>query len=1490
MTKQQVDIESIFDRAVELDSPEQRQAFLEEACGGDRELRARVESLLRASNDAGSFLEKPPEGLAATIATGEFDTVDDAVGEVSLEFLTPSQKANCLGTLGQYEVIEVVGRGGMGIVLRAFDTKLNRVVAIKVMAPELAANPTAVKRFLREARAAAAVSHDHVVTIHAIHDAQRPPFIVMEFVDGQSLQDKIDRTGCLALEEILRIGMQTARGLAAAHEQGLVHRDIKPANILLENGVERVKLTDFGLARAVDDVSVTQTGQIAGTPQFMSPEQAQGHALDARSDLFSLGSVFYAMCTGRPPFRAETPLAMLRRVTDDDPRSICEVNSDVPEWLEAIIFKLLAKDPAERFQSAEEVAELLNRHLAHLQHPTTAPKPERILPPIRGAVLQPAKTGLAKTGGKPARRRVPWGPIVAATLALIGCLAAAIVAGVVIFVRTNHGTIRVEVNDPNTTITIDDEMGISLQNADSGTMTVRAGEHKLHVRQGDLEFETDTFRVKRGEDVVVRVEFIDGKLGARLTNPKTTRVAGAGTVTTYPHRIIGLQKDSTHTSLPPVLYLVSTDGKLVRVQVGPHGVEETVLHSLGDAWRDVEGLTMADDGSMYAAVHGANDESSLFKINVATGAALEIGPMGFAEVDGLAWRFGELYAVTSRFGGHNARLLKVDPATGKAQPIGAALPLGDLDSLTFDDRGRLLTTDGMGLDDKIYQLDREGIAPPKPLAATPPIIKNSRDIEGLALASDGKLYGVTHPNPEDQGPNRSYLVRIDPDTFEYDNLGLLDAGTLCLAAGHRIAEIGTQLTPFVIRRRSGRDEQAFASLDSAVAAANNGDTIEVRGNGPFVSAPIVIREQALIIRAAEGFRPVIELSPDVKDARPLIETHAALVVEGLKLVRTPVVETDDEDLGYSVIHSFDAPLFVANCEFANHFLSIRASRSPVCEIRNCMFVQSQDALSYTPPAGGRLRMQNNIHQGNGLLHLHHNDAESIDDVSVVISHNTIVARPVWLFLHVLPEGQVASTPPVRLQFNDNIVDAVMAMIHFSRSGDLLQNHEPLSVEEMELALKRTLAWEEGRNLYSLQGGYVETGLNSQPKSGPAFSIKANDHWQRFWGIDQKGALFGRANFAGGDPRKRSRAELQLLTPQEFRLQGGPGSRAASDSRNLGIAANFVGPGDGYERWRATGEYQEFSELVESDLPTPIPTANSLELKLCLIPAGEFEMGTAVEDVEEIKATENWFFADFVSGRREAETPQHPVTISKPFEVSTHEVTVGQFRRFVEATGYKTITEQQGVGYGWQNGEWQEGSAFNWQNPGFEQSDDHPVCNVSWDDAVAFCRWLSEVEGVTYRLPTEAEWEYACRAGTSTLFSTGDDPNSLHGTANLADATLRKEQPRLTWAVDWEDGFAATAPVGSFKPNAFGLYDMHGNVWEWCQDVYDDQWYGTSPTNDPLRRGVERHVFRGGGFDNWPGFLRSADRYSSHSPTLRSRWAGFRVVREAAEENSHTLPR
>src|SRR5262249_6068127 len=297
---------AIFLEALDREDPIQRAAFVDTACAGDDALRQRVAALLKSHEQAGNFLGKlAPQRVAEELANPATDrrtqgetSVGDQAGD-NLGFLSPSGRPDALGRLAHYEILEVIGRGSMGIVLRGFDEKLHRVVAIKVMAAQLATSAAARRRFTREAQAQAAVSHDHIVTIHAVEEATGLPYLVMQFVAGMSLQERLDRNGPLELHEILRIGMQTASGLAAAHAQGLIHRDIKPANILLENGVERVKVTDFGLARAAVDASLTQSGVVAGTPHYMSPEQARGDAVDQRTDLFSLGSVLYAMCTGR---------------------------------------------------------------------------------------------------------------------------------------------------------------------------------------------------------------------------------------------------------------------------------------------------------------------------------------------------------------------------------------------------------------------------------------------------------------------------------------------------------------------------------------------------------------------------------------------------------------------------------------------------------------------------------------------------------------------------------------------------------------------------------------------------------------------------------------------------------------------------------------------------------------------------------------------------------------------------------------------------------------------------------------------------------------------------------------------------------------------------------------------------------------------------------------------------------------------------------------
>ncbi len=292
-----------------------------------------------------------------------------------LKLLGPTDDPAMLGRIGPYEIVGLLGQGGMGAVFKGFDRTLNRFVAIKMLLPHLATSGAARKRFAREGKAIAAVVDDHVMAIHYVDEWQGLPYLVMNYSRGLSLQKRLSDSGPMELREILRIGMQAARGLAAAHAQGIVHRDIKPANIFLDPNVERVQLMDFGLARAVDDASLTRSGTLAGTPQYMSPEQARAEAVDHRSDLFSLGSVMYAMCTGHTPFRAESSYSVLRLIIEKDPRPIRQVNPDVPDWLCLVISKLMAKKPDDRFVSAKVVAELLENCLAHVQSPSTVALP-----------------------------------------------------------------------------------------------------------------------------------------------------------------------------------------------------------------------------------------------------------------------------------------------------------------------------------------------------------------------------------------------------------------------------------------------------------------------------------------------------------------------------------------------------------------------------------------------------------------------------------------------------------------------------------------------------------------------------------------------------------------------------------------------------------------------------------------------------------------------------------------------------------------------------------------------------------------------------------------------------------------------------------------------------------------------------------------------------------------------------------------------------------
>jgi len=301
--------------------------------------------------------------------------------------------------------------------------------------------------------------------------------------------------------------------------------------------------------------------------------------------------------------------------------------------------------------------------------------------------------------------------------------------------------------------------------------------------------------------------------------------------------------------------------------------------------------------------------------------------------------------------------------------------------------------------------------------------------------------------------------------------------------------------------------------------------------------------------------------------------------------------------------------------------------------------------------------------------------------------------------------------------------------------------------------------------------------------------------------------------------------------------------------------------------------------------------NSLGMKLVLVPAGEFMMGSNESPEVLAKVYPQYDPARFLSIGDES--PVHKVRITRPFYLGQHEVTVGQFRKYLNDSGNVPESIADGTGgYGYNpaydptktvRGDAFEGRnpKYSWGNPGFKQGEDHPVLNVTWNDAVRMCECLSKKEGKKYRLPTEAEWEYSCRAGTRTRYHGGDEPESLLKVANTFDVDSEKNWPKWKqFALTKADGFAFTSPVGSFAPNAFGLYDMHGNAWEWCADWHSDTYYAESPINDPQGPADGSvKVRRGGSWHSWSFYTRCTYR-NWNDQTTRYTLVGMRLLCES----------
>jgi parallel beta-helix repeat protein len=432
-------------------------------------------------------------------------------------FLAPAQAADELGRLGPYRVLAVLGAGGMGVVYKAEDPQLKRLVALKAMLPTMGAGESARKRFLREAQAAAAINHDNIVHIYQVGEDRGAPFIAMQFLEGESLETLLRRSSRLSPDQVLRIGRETAEGLAAAHQRGLIHRDIKPPNLWLEGQKRRVKILDFGIARvAEDDMHLTQTGAIIGTVGYMAPEQASGKGVDHRSDLFSLGCVLYRMCTARMPFKGSDTISFLSALALETPKSPATVNPEVPARLSDLIMRMLAKKPEKRPQTAQSVSESL-QHIEEEVGQATA----RYMTAGSGSGLRGVVRAIPGWSGR-GRPPLKW------SLGAAGGLLAVLIAGIVLFWPTPRGVVKIESNDKSVEIVFDNN-GPTVKGAGAQPISLGPGEHGVHIKRGDLEFDAEKFVLKRGQTISLKVELLQGKI--QVTSDG--QIIGAGELPAY---------------------------------------------------------------------------------------------------------------------------------------------------------------------------------------------------------------------------------------------------------------------------------------------------------------------------------------------------------------------------------------------------------------------------------------------------------------------------------------------------------------------------------------------------------------------------------------------------------------------------------------------------------------------------------------------------------------------------------------------------------------------------------------------------------------------------------------------------------------------------------------------------------------------------------------------------------------------------------------------
>jgi formylglycine-generating enzyme required for sulfatase activity len=1252
-----------------------------------------------------------PGRMHAAAGHGATPLPDKHVGELRERSPTEPGRSSVPGlppelvNHSQYEVVKELGRGGMGVVYLARNRHMDRLEVLKVMGQELLAQEGARQRFEREIKSAARLNHPNVVAAHSVLPLENLLVFAMEYVEGQDLAEVVKSRGPLPVANACYYTYQAALGLEHARDKGMVHRDIKPQNLILARDRKKhiLKILDFGLAKATSEKGgrhdLTGEGKMLGTPLYMAPEQIDDAAsADIRADVYSLGCTLYFLLTGNTPFGGTSLLAILHAHHSKEAASLSEVRPEVPPALAAVVRKMMAKDPAQRYQTPGEVAQALVPFVKAAS-PTASGQI-----PVAGArsaevwksLDQPAA---APPAAEPAPRwRRPTGVVVAVSLA---GLAAAVLAGTVVFWQTRHGLVKIESDDPNVAVVFD-KTGPTVQGAGKEPIPLGVGEHGVHVKLGDLEFETQKFKLTKGGTVTLKVELLPGKI----------QVTADG-------RVIGAKERRLAAAKGP--------------GPGEESLPKTFTNSVGMEF------VLVPKGKSWLGGGGGHPGDK--EVTIARDFYLgkyEVTQEEWEKVTGLnpSW--------ASRTGGGKDAVKDIVDAELKRFPV-ETVSLND--ARAFVERLNKQEQDAGWVYRLPGELEWEYACRGGPLADK---FESAYDFyfdEPTNQLAPGQANFAPGPRrPCKTGsyrPNRLGLYDMHGNVWEF-----------CLSAEK---DANGALLPV---RRGGcfNDGWPGPFAGARASAASNLDGRHLSGGLRVARVP-----------AGKEVVETTDMAPGTGavGSQPNVAPTAAKISRRPFLVRGDWKIENDELVQPTLAAGDENPLLVFGAEtLSNYVLTLDVKKTG-----------GRDALGvffhWLGPGHWRIFCL----AGNGGMDFAHsyNGKWSREDGNWKWQR---YASNQWYTLKVETRG-------------DTFRGYLDGVLQFEQT-DPRFTHGRICLETFNAAARFRRI-----KVSDLQGSVLFEGLPELPPAGSDTTPKANN---------------------GNNPR--------VLTA---------GESAAKSAQ------------------------KQSAERLKTD----VIATNSLGMKLALIPPGEFQMGSPE-----------------IERDRRRDEQQHRVRITKPFYLGVYAVTQNEFERVlgrnpsVFSNGGGPAEAATGV-----------------------DTRQYPVENISWYDAVEFCNKLSEKEGRKpyyriadidrhpegwikgakvsveggggYRLPTEAQWEYACRAGTTTAFNFGAENNGAECNCNgKAPYGTGEQGPAL----------GRPTPVGSYRPNAFGLYDVHGNAWEWCWDVYAEGYYKNSPEADPAGPPEGRpRVHRGGSWFDTAWFSRSAYR-GSGAPPARFNRLGLRVAR------------